>query len=153
MSGRAERELTLADHQQATVEVSFLLDIFAETINDLMGGATASVGRIAGRNMAKKLPVHLATPDLDGALKTLAENLRKGFEISYQCGEEGGAEVHFARCAIREVCAARNLEQGGALCKLFHYYTDGIVNEILFRPVRSEMTAMGEQCTAQLEIR
>ena len=50
MNESGELELSLEDHQEAFSEVSFILDIFAATPSELMGGATASVGRIAGRH-------------------------------------------------------------------------------------------------------
>lgn len=62
MNSAEEPTLTLADHQAAFVKVSFLLEIFAATVHDLMGGATDSVGRIAGREMAKKMPVYIPNP-------------------------------------------------------------------------------------------
>ena len=37
--------LTLEDHKAAFTEVAFLIDIFAATIDNIMGGATSSVGR------------------------------------------------------------------------------------------------------------
>ena len=152
MNRGMELELTAEDHDRAFIEVSFLLDIFAVTIDDLMGGATASVGRIAGRHMARKLPVYLPTPTLEEVLQALADNLRKGFEISFHCQGET-AEVQFGRCAIRQVCAARALAPGGPLCRLFHYYADGMVNELLYRPVKSSVTTIAEKCTACLQVR
>jgi hypothetical protein len=43
-----ELSLSLEDHAKAKTEISFLLEIFADTIVELMGGATAAVGRMAG---------------------------------------------------------------------------------------------------------
>ena len=36
---------------------------------------------------------------------------------------------------------------GGAACKLFHAYFDGIVNELMRRPVKSDIIDMGAFCT------
>jgi hypothetical protein len=41
-------DLTPQDYQKAYVEVAFLLDAFASTIDNIMGGNTTPVGRIAG---------------------------------------------------------------------------------------------------------
>ena len=57
-------DLSQEDYQKATVEVAFLLDAFASTIDNIMGGNTAPVGRIAGRDTASKLPVNLTDPSL-----------------------------------------------------------------------------------------
>lgn len=152
MNAHKEWDLTLEDHQEASAEVGFLLDIYTATIDDLMGGATASVGRIAGRHMANKLPIYMPDPTLDETLEVLAENLVKGFEITCQCDKDG-ADLDFGRCVIRKVCAIRNLTPGGAICKLFHHYVDGIVNEIFFRPTKSKIVSVGKHCSVRLEVR
>ena len=152
MSKAPEAALTLDDHQQAFTEVSFLLDIFAATIDSLMGGATVSVGRIAGRQMARNLPLYLPNPQLPDVLAALAEHMRAGFEISFHC-TGATAELTFGHCVIRDVCHTRNLPLGGELCRLFHHYTDGLVNELCLRPAKSALESGSDTCRAQLEIR
>jgi hypothetical protein len=152
MSESPEASLTIDDHRQAFTEVSFLLDIFAATIDNLMGGATASVGRIAGRHMAKNLPLYLADPKLPDVLTALAEHMQAGFDITFQC-EDKVADITFGRCVIREVCKSRNLPLGGELCRLFHFYTDGMVNELCQRPAKSSLTSSGEQCRSRMDVR
>jgi hypothetical protein len=152
MSKAPEATLTLNDHQQAFTEVSFLLDIFAATIDNLMGGATVSVGRIAGRHMAKNLPLYLPNPQLSDVLTALAAHMRAGFDIAFHCEGEG-ADLTFGHCVIRNVCQTRNLPLGGELCRLFHYYTDGIVNELCLKPAKSALLTCGDPCRARLEIR
>lgn len=114
-----------------------------------MGGATAPVGRIAGRSMARKLPLHLADPSLASVLALLAQRMQAGFEITTTAIDEKNSELLFGRCALREVCSLRTIETGGAVCKLFHSYFDGIVNELLHRPVKSTITATGPVCTVR----
>ena len=70
-------DLTPEDYQKATVEVAFLLDAFASTIDNIMGGNTAPVGRIAGRDTAKKLPLELVDPSLQEIVAALAESVRQ----------------------------------------------------------------------------
>ena len=152
MSENRAAELTVEDHRKAFTEVSFLLDIFSATMDNLMGGATASVGRIAGRHMAKNMPVYLAAPNLPEVLAAVADHMKAGFDISFRC-EGSGAELTFGRCVIREVCHARGLPLGGELCRLFHYYTDGIVNELCLRPAKSALVASGENCRTRMEVR
>lgn len=152
MNENRAAELTVEDHRKAFTEVSFLLDIFSATIDNLMGGATASVGRIAGRHMAKNMPVYLPAPNLPDVLAAVAAHMKAGFDISFQC-EGSGAELTFGRCAIREVCQARGLPLGGELCRLFHYYTDGMVNELCHRPAKSALQVSGESCRARMEVR
>ena len=152
MNQAAELELTLVDHTQALTEVSFLLDVFATTVDELMGGATASVGRIAGRHMARKLPVYLSEPALAPALEAVAGNLASGFEIAYEC-RENGADLHFGSCLVRTVCGQRGREIGGPLCRLFHAYLDGIVNDLICRPVKSQIAPGAESCHASLAVR
>jgi hypothetical protein len=147
-----ELNLTLEDHQKAFTEISFLLDIFAATIDNLMGGATASVGRIAGRQMAKKLPFYFAHPGLNEVLEALAAHFQGGVKISFTCNR-GGADVGFGQCAIREVCKNREIQPGNVLCKLFHFYFDGVVNELCSRPVKSTIQSAGEVCQTRMEVR
>lgn len=152
MSDAKVQAPTVEDHRQAFIEVSFLLNIFAATVQDLMGGATAPVGRIAGRHAAARLPVHLPEPTLAAVLETLAGRLDRGFEIG--CDVTGGsAELRFGRCAIREACSAERVAPGSELCALFHYYLDGVVNGLLRRPVKSTLVRTGDRCVARLETR
>jgi hypothetical protein len=152
MSESPELLLTLEDHQKAFTEISFFLDIFASTIHNLMGGATSSVGRIAGRQMAKKLPLHFNDPGLEEVLGAVAKHIQAGFDITYAC-RNGSADVSFKKCSIREVCKNQNITPGESLCKLFHYYFDGIVNELHCRPVKSTLRSTGEVCQICLETR
>lgn len=143
--------LTIEDHQKAFTEVAFLIDIFASTIDTIMGGSTASVGRIAGRDTAKKYPIHLDNPSLDEAVAVIANRMKSGFAISLEAGGDG-ASLLFGRCILRDICDLRGIRPGGAMCKLFHAYVDGVVNELIYRPVKSEITACGEQCRTSLKI-
>lgn len=146
MSGSAP-EITLEDHQKAFGELAFLLEIFTATIDNIMGGATAPVGRFAGREMAKKLPIHLGTPSLDEVMPVLADRMRAGFAFSLE-GGEGDRQLVFDRCALRDVCTHRGIPAGGPLCKLFHSYLDGVLNELFCRPVKSDIVSTGDQCRA-----
>lgn len=145
MSDETIMGLTLEDHQAALTEVAFLMDIFTATIDNIMGGATSSVGRMAGRDTAKKYPVFLENPSLKEAVAVVAERMKAGFGISLEEGEDGNTIV-FHRCILRDICKLRGIEMGQAMCRLFHYYFDGIVNELVSRPVKSEITKCGKTC-------
>lgn len=134
-------ELTPEDYQKAYVEVAFLLDAFASTIDNIMGGNTAPVGRIAGRDTARKLPLALTDPTLQQVMAALGAQMQAGFEFSL---EED--KLVFKRCILREMCLLRNIETGAALCRLFHSYFDGIANGLLCRPVKSQIISVGEEC-------
>lgn len=47
-----------------------------------MGGKTAPVGRIAGRDTARKLPLELADATLESVVAALGERMQAGFEFS-----------------------------------------------------------------------
>lgn len=143
---------TVAEHQAAFGEVAFLLDMFARTIDDLMGGATVTVGRTAGREAGKKLPVYVPNPTLDSVLPCVADQLKRGWDIHFE-RTPGGAAIQFERCAIRAACESRGQQPGGALCALFHSYFDGIVNELTFRPTRSTIESAGPSCRVLLQTR
>jgi hypothetical protein len=140
---------SLADHELALTETAFLLDIFATTINELMGDATGTITRIAGRSMGRKLPVHLNNPDINQVISAVAEQLKGGFEIE-NCGGTKCSELNIRKCAVRRICEARKMPLNGNLCRLFHFYLDGIVNELYYRPVKSHIKMAGKQCTIQL---
>jgi hypothetical protein len=148
MSNETMQDITLEDHKNAFNEVAFLMDIFTSTIDNIMGGATAPVGRIAGRDMARKLPVYLNNPSLEEAIEILSSRMKAGFEFSVEAGEE--KKVVFDRCALRDVCSLRKIDTGGAMCRLFHAYFDGIVNELISRPVKSEIISSGKQCITRI---
>lgn len=152
MSLHASEVPTLEGHERAMTEVSFLIDIFASTVDDMMGGATASVGRIAGRQMGRKLPVYLEEPDLPTVLAAVAERLKRGFDISVH-GSGESTRLEFGRCVIRQACALQGRKPGDAACRIFHHYLDGIVNELLGRPVRSSVGSSGDRCSCAVEIR
>lgn len=136
--------MTSEDHQAAFTEVAFLIESFANTIDNIMGGATAPVGRIAGRSMARKLPVELDEATLATVLDIVSGRMGAGFEISALYSGESEAGLTFGRCALREVCNVRGIQPGGPLCKIFHSYFDGILNELLHRPVKSEIAEAGQ---------
>lgn len=140
-------QLTAADYQKATIEVAFLLDAFACTIDTIMGGNTAPVGRIAGRDTAGKLPIQLTEPTLEEIVAALQTQMQAGFEFSL---ENGG--LLFRTCIIREMCAVRRIETGGALCRLFHAYFDGIINGLFCRPVKSTLVSTGAECQLQTAV-
>ncbi len=152
MSQSAASDLTLQDHKDAFTEVSFLIDIFASTVTEMMGGATASVGRAAGREMARKLPLYLTEHDLEIVLGELSKQLEKGFSFEFNCSDDG-ATIDFNKCAIREVCTRRQKELGSGICDLFHFYFDGIVNELTGRPTKSKLLETGDLCRTQMEVR
>lgn len=137
-------DLTPEDYQKATVEVAFLLDAFASTIDNIMGGNTAPVGRIAGRDTADKLPVSLTDPTLTDVVAALGTQMHAGFDFAL---EDDG--LQFKSCIIRDMCALRKIETGGALCRLFHSYFDGIVNGLLCRPIKSTIVSVGDTCQLQ----
>lgn len=149
MSSATTEQVTLEDHVNAATEVAFLLDIFAATVDNIMGGATASVGRIAGREMARKLPVHLTNPTLDEVVAILNSRMQAGYVFRLE-GEGTERSLVFDHCVLREVCAQRGLAMGTALCRLFHAYLDGILNELICRPVKSEVVSWGDQCRLNL---
>ena len=140
-------DLTQEDYQKATVEVAFLLDAFASTIDNIMGGNTAPVGRIAGRDTAKKLPIHLIDPTLQEIVAKLSDQMHAGFDFALD-----GDTLLFKSCIIRDMCVARKIDTGGALCRLFHSYLDGIINGLLSRPVKSTIESVGNECRLQTAV-
>lgn len=151
MIERSELTATLDDHQKAFTEVCFLLEVLNDTISQVIGQSTASVGIAAGRHMAKKMPIYLVNPTLEDVLAALVKRLDNGFAISFG-GTDKGASIDIGRCAIRDVCQNRQLDLGGQLCTMFHHYLAGMTAEFLGKPVRAGAIAAGpDQCTFPLE--
>lgn len=146
MSTEPVIELTAEDHDHAMMEVAFLVDAFASTIDNVMGGATGPVGRNAGRDMAKKLPLHLGDPSLAQTLAVLNERMKTGFDVSVASVSGNAADTTVGTCFIRDMCTGSGKSTGGAACKLYHAYFDGIVNELMHRPVKSEIVEVGASC-------
>ncbi|MFA6009159.1 MAG: hypothetical protein WC799_04180 [Desulfobacteraceae bacterium] len=159
MSQETIMGLTIEDHQVAFTEVAFLIDIFTATIDNIMGGATSSVGRMAGRDTAKKYPLFLSNPSLEEAVAVVADRMNAGFGISFDplIIEDKGTETNsnsatviFDRCILRDICQQRGIEMGQAMCRLFHSYFDGVINELINRPVKSEISECGKTCRATI---
>ncbi len=146
MKAEPAPELTADDHKHAMLEVAFLLEAFANTIDNVMGGATGPVGRIAGRDMAKKLPLHLGDPSLAETLAVLSERMKSGFDVTVASVDGNAADTTVGTCFIRDLCSGSGKKPGGAACKLYHAYFDGIVNELMRRPVKSEIVKVGASC-------
>lgn len=143
-----------AAHRMAFTEVSFLLDIFASTIEELMGGATASVGRIAGRELARKLPIDVPAANRMEIIRQVAAHFNNGYDIrTGNIESENDAMIQFGNCAIREVCTSRQMPLGGELCHLFHYYFDGVINELVKCPVKSEVTPADNVCHCHMRFK
>lgn len=146
-----ELALTADDHRKAKTEISFLLEIFADTIVELMGGATATVGRLAGCHMAEKLPVYLPNPTLENVMTAVTDYLSSGYDLNVELDEEG-ASVTFGKCAIRDILVERNIPVGGDLCKVFHFALAGIVNQLLGKGAKGKVVTPGQRCLTRIDI-
>jgi hypothetical protein len=79
----------------------------------------------------------------------LGSRMKAGYVFRLE-GEGAERSLIFDHCVLREVCAQRALHMGTALCRLFHAYLDGILNELICRPVKSEVVSCGDQCRLSL---
>lgn len=146
-------ELTLQaeDYDKAFTEVSFLLDMFVETIEAFVGKSTPSLAVAAGRKMAANMPIHLTEPTPEAAL---AEFIRvfKIQQMEIEGKFEGpDAMVTLSHCPILSVCKNRNMEVGGSACQMFHYYVAGIMAELAGCPTRPTTISTGETCIFKLQ--
>ena len=144
-----ELKQTMEDHNKAFVEVSFLLDMFVDTIEAFVGKSTPSLAVAAGRKMAKNMPIYLDEPNASLALSEMVRVFSEGFDIK---GSFAGKEATIAidHCPIRSVCQERGLALDGATCQMFHYYIAGIMAELTGSPARPTTIAAGEQCSFKL---
>ena len=147
MMPTSELNLEAKDYDMAFTEVSFLLDMFVETIVTFVGKSTPSLAVAAGRRMADNMPVHMTEKTPEVALQELIRIFRiQQMEID---GRFNGpeAEITISHCPIRSVCLQRNMEIDGQACQMFHYYIAGILAELAGCPARPKTISTGESCT------
>ena len=72
--------------------------------------------------------------------------MKSGVDLTVVSANANEAETLVGKCFIREICTGSGKESGGAACKLYHAYFDGIVNELMHRPVKSEIAEIGPSC-------
>lgn len=145
-------ELTLSpqDYDSAFTEVSFLLDMFIETIVVFVGKSTPALAVAAGRKMAANLPVHLVENSPEEVLQELVRVFRvQQMQIDGRF-EGAKAVVEFTGCPIGSVCRNRNMELGGQACQMFHYYIAGIMAELTGLPARPQVIQIGDKCSFNL---
>lgn len=141
-----ELSLTTEDYDRAFTEVSFLLDIFIETIVTFVGKSTPALAVAAGRKMAANLPVHIQEGSVEEALGEVIRVFRiQQMEIDGAV-EGSAAVIELTDCPIGSVCNNRGHELGGEACRMFHYYFAGIMAELVGRPARPKTLTIGRQC-------
>lgn len=150
MSGNNELRLTPEDYDKAFTEVSFLLDMFIETIVAFVGKSTPSLAVAAGRKMAANLPVHMIEKTPEVALAELVRVMKiQKMDIE---GRFAGPEavIELSGCPIGSVCKNRQMEIGGQACQMFHYYVAGIMAELCGYPARPKTLSTGDTCSFAL---
>jgi hypothetical protein len=142
-------ELTLSeeDYDKGFTEISFLLDMFVDTIETFVGKSTPSLAVAAGRKMAQNMPIYLDSATPEGALAEFVRVFRiQQMEIDgHFSGKE--AVISINHCPIRSVCLNREMALDGQMCQMFHYYIAGILAELAGCPARPKTIVTGEQCT------
>lgn len=145
-----ELDLCVEDYDKAFTEVSFLLDMFIETIVAFVGKSTPALAVAAGRKMAANLPVHLVEKTPEEALGELVRVFRiQQMEITGEM-QAGQSLISLKDCPIGSVCANRGMEIGGQACEMFHYYIAGIMAELTGRPARPKLLESGSSCRFSL---
>ena len=149
MINSSELGLTLKDHEKAFTEVSFLLDILFKTIEVFVGKSSLSLPVVAGRKMARVLPVHLDSKSPEEALKELVRVFSIGLDISGRF-DGNDAVISLRQCPIRDVCNERGISINGQACNMFHYYMAGIMAELTGLTNRPVTLNTGEECSFKL---
>ncbi len=147
MSGNNELTISSEEYDKAFTEVSFLLDMFVDTIGVFVGKSTPSLAVAAGRKMAANLPIHLSQATPETALAELVRVFRtQQMEIEGRM-ENGQAIFSLQDCPIGSVCKNRQMELDGQACQMFHYYIAGIMAELTGVPARPKTIEVGASCT------
>ncbi|MBN2526863.1 MAG: hypothetical protein JXR76_10760 [Deltaproteobacteria bacterium] len=146
-----EIELEKKDYEAAFTEVSFLFEVLASTVKDVIGNS-APLGVSAGRSMARKIPVNLKEPSLSRVFDVMKKHFENGFDFSTDAGDAGGA-MNVNTCVIRDICRNQNVELGGEMCKIFHSYLGGMTAQLSGRQVRVTHTETGDTCMLDIKVR
>lgn len=145
-----ELHLTTDDYDKAFTEVSFLLDMFVDTIVTFVGKSTPSLAVAAGRKMANNMPIHLQEATPENALDEFVRVFRiQQMEVDGHF-DNGEAVISINHCPINSVCQQRKMEIDGQACQMFHYYVAGIMAELAGCPARPTTVETGEKCTFKL---
>ena len=145
-----ELHLTSEDYDRAFTEISFLLDMFVDTIEVFVGKSTPALAVAAGRKMANNMPIHLQEATPENALGEFVRFFRiQQMEIDGHF-DNGEAVISINHCPIRSVCLQRNMDLDSQTCQMFHYYVAGIMAELAGCPARPKTVETGEKCTFKL---
>ncbi|MBN2717011.1 MAG: hypothetical protein JXX14_14265 [Deltaproteobacteria bacterium] len=146
-----EVDLTKSDYDAAFTEVSFLFEVLASTVKDVIGNS-APLGVSAGRSMARKIPVNLKEPSLGQVFDVLKKHFKDGFEFEANASDAGG-EFKVGTCVIRDICKNQNVELGGEMCRIFHSYLGGMMAQLSGRQARVAHTQAGDICTLDVKVK
>jgi hypothetical protein len=146
-----EIELKQSDYSAAFTEVSFLFEVLATTVKDVIGNS-APLGVSAGRSMARKIPVNLKQPSVAQVLDVMTRHFQNGFEFTSETDDQGGT-ITVGPCMIRDICKNQNAELGGEMCKIFHAYLSGMTAQLSGKQARIAHTAAGDSCTLDLKVK
>ena len=150
MNSGSELALSVEDYDSAFTEVSFLLDMFVDTIGVFVGKSTPSLAVAAGRKMAANMPVCMSEKSPAEALRELTRIFQiqrmdiKGDFV------DGKARITLQECPIGSVCKNRRMELGSSVCQMFHYYLAGILAELSGLAVRPQTGTVGDTCVFSL---
>ncbi len=151
MSAPIETTLTEKDHDDAFTEVSFLLQVLANTVEDVLGNP-APLWVSAGRAMAAKLPVSLSRPSLAEVLEVLERTLAGGVALKTTC-DGNAATLEVGHCIMRELSARQGSPPGAKLCKMYHHYLSGMISHLLGRQARVSDREVGDTCILEIRSR
>ncbi len=149
MTAPIETTMNAADHDAAFVEVSFLVGMLAQTVEEVIGNP-APLGVSAGRAMAAKLPLHFKNRDLKTILGALEPLMKNGIEYTFTV-DGTTASLDVGHCVIRDLAAKQGEAPGGRLCKLYHHYLSGIVSHLLTKQSRVVETSAGPTCVLSVQ--
>jgi hypothetical protein len=142
---KEELNLSIEDHNNATIEISFLLNLFSKAISEIIGNAVSSIGISSGREFAKKMPILFDSTNMKDSIDKLTKYLQGGFDISSELSENQ-INFTFSRCALKNICQLKKDDLGGYLCKLFHLYMNGIIIQITKKNLKMAIIKTGDEC-------
>jgi len=130
---------SLEMHRRALKDIGIELAASADVIDKVASGSTSAVATLSGAFAAQNRPNELDDHSLESVLRCFAEAYAEAWEISFNV-DDGGADLVFGDCAIRDICRDAGEELGGSLCALFHGFMVGYLHQLVEGMKRGRFT-------------
>jgi len=140
-------------HRMALKDMGIELAASADIIDQVASGSTSAVATMSGAIAAQSSSHQLEDHSLESVLRYFADAYAEAWEISFNV-DDGGADLVFGDCAVRDICRDAGEELGSSLCALFHGFMVGYLHQLVEGRKRSRFTieTVGEECQIRIDV-